>query len=344
MPTIKEIAKLAGVSRGTVDRVVNGRPGVKPETEARVRALMEEMGYRPDQAGQMLAARKKKLRIAFLIVHGPEFVFFLDILHAARDKAAELRELGVTVDFYLIRQFDAPYLRRTLREVEESCPDGVAALPLRTRPFLEFMERMNERGVPTVFFNIDEDFAERLCYVGCDYVQSGRVAAGLCALCAGGRGRVGVATHDGSNSPSFTARMGGFTRELHDRCPGVALAAGGIPAVFRGEDYAQVEAMIRDDPLLSALYIVNLGDFNVCRAARRAARGRELAIITNDLIPAQREMLTDGTISATVSQQPEVQGALPLQILYDLLVFGTAPQKDAFFTSLDIHILQNAQK
>ena len=82
MVTIKEIAKMAGVSRGTVDRVVNGRPGVNPETEKRIRTLMEDMGFRPNAAGQMLAARKRKLRLAFLIVHGPEHVFFLDILHA----------------------------------------------------------------------------------------------------------------------------------------------------------------------------------------------------------------------------------------------------------------------
>ncbi|MBC5737676.1 LacI family transcriptional regulator, partial [Lawsonibacter sp. NSJ-52] len=54
-----------------------------------------------------------------------------------------------------------------------------------------------------------------------------------------------------------------------------------------------------------------------------------------------REMLRDGIISATVSQQPDVQGALPLQILYDLLVFGTAPQRKRYFTQLDIHIPQN---
>ena len=52
MVTIKDIAKRAGVSRGTVDRVLNNRPGVNPETEARVRSLIEEMGYRPNMAGQ----------------------------------------------------------------------------------------------------------------------------------------------------------------------------------------------------------------------------------------------------------------------------------------------------
>lgn len=341
MATIKEIAKLAGVSRGTVDRVLNGRPGVSPETERQVRAIMEERRYHPDTAGKMLAARKKKLRLAFLVVHGPEFVFFADILHAARDKAAELRELGVTVDFYLIRQFDAPYLTRTLREVEESEPDGIAALPLRTKPFVEFLERMNAKNVPAVFFNIDEDFAPRLCYVGCDYVRSGRVAAGLCALCAGGEGEVGVATFDGTNSVSFTQRMGGFVQEMGTYAPRLTLADGGSPAIFRIGDFSAVKRLLDEHPRLAVLYIVNQGDFSVCRAVRKAAGNRHLAVVTNDLIPAQREMLRDGIISATISQRPDLQGSLPLQILYDLLVFGQKPARPCVYTELDIHIAQN---
>ena len=65
MLTIRQIAQLAGVSRGTVDRVLNHRPGVNPETAARVRRIAEEVGYQPNIAGQLLAARKRDLRIAF---------------------------------------------------------------------------------------------------------------------------------------------------------------------------------------------------------------------------------------------------------------------------------------
>lgn len=341
MFTIKEIAKLTGVSRGTVDRVVNGRPGVKPETEKRIRLLMEELEYRPNAAGKMLAARKKKLRIAFLVVHGPEFVFFADVLSAARERAVELRDLGVTVDFYLIRQFDDLSLNRLLREVEESAPDGVAALPLRAAPFVEFMTRMNTKHVPVVFFNLDEDFTQRLSYVGCDYVQSGRVAAGLCALCAGGEGEVGVATYDDVNTASFTARMGGFHEEMYQYTPKLTLADGGSPAIFKNGDFSAVEDLLSRHPDMNALYLVNLGDFSVCRAVRKAAGSRNLAIITNDLIADQREMLTDGTISATISQRPDLQGSMPLQILYEYLVLDEKPTLSTFYTNLNIHISQN---
>ena len=48
MTTIEIIAKKAGVSRGTVDRVLHDRGQVKPETAERVRAVMEEMDFQPN--------------------------------------------------------------------------------------------------------------------------------------------------------------------------------------------------------------------------------------------------------------------------------------------------------
>lgn len=342
MVTIKQIAELAGVSRGTVDRVLNGRPGVKPETEQKIRAIAEEMGYSPNTAGRILAAGKKQLKLAFLICHGPEFTYFQDVLAAAQEKAVELRGLGVAVRFYLITHFAPDYLSGLLAQVEADEPDGIAALPLRTAPFLEFMERVTAKGIPTVFFNLDEDFAPRLCYVGCDYEQAGRVAAGLAALCAGQQGVVGLLSLHTAGSTSFNERVYGFTDELRTHYPALTLANHGKVTVVRHGDYAAAETMIRSHPELSAVYIVNLGDYQVCRAVREAADGRPLRIITNDLVPVQRKMLHQGIISATLSQQPEVQGSAPLQILYEYLALGIPPKKDRYLTQLSIHIPQNS--
>ena len=60
MATIKQIAEMAGVSRGTVDRVLNNRGSVNANTAARVREIAEKLNYKPNKAGLMLAAQKKK--------------------------------------------------------------------------------------------------------------------------------------------------------------------------------------------------------------------------------------------------------------------------------------------
>ncbi len=58
MPTLKQIAELAGVSRSTASRVLNGRPGVNPEVRERVLKVMAEYGFQPDPVAQSLAHRR----------------------------------------------------------------------------------------------------------------------------------------------------------------------------------------------------------------------------------------------------------------------------------------------
>ena len=67
MPTIKEIAELAGVSRGTVDRVLNNRGAVNPATAQKVRDIAKALDYRPNRAGLVLAAQKKNLKLGIIL-------------------------------------------------------------------------------------------------------------------------------------------------------------------------------------------------------------------------------------------------------------------------------------
>ena len=77
--TIKEIAEYANVSRGTVDRALHGRGGVKPEVERRILAIAENMGYKPNSVAKALSNLKKKMTIGLLLpsVKNP---FFADLI------------------------------------------------------------------------------------------------------------------------------------------------------------------------------------------------------------------------------------------------------------------------
>lgn len=338
MLTIRQIAQLAGVSRGTVDRVLNHRPGVNPETAARVRRIAEEVGYQPNIAGQLLAARKRDLRIAFLCCDMPDMVYFQDVLRAAREKAASLEVFGITVDFYLFREMTETAIAQTLDQVTADQPDGVALLPMNLPPMQRFIAAMEGRGTPMVFYNMDDQRAKRLCYVGCDYVRAGRLAAGLTALCTDRKGTVLLLTHHDLENGSYRERKQGFYQELTQYPQLKPFQEEAV--VFQNGDCAQAVETVRRHPEINAVYIVNLGDFSICRSVYEAA-GRPISIITNDLVPVQREMLRSGIISATMTQQPEVQGALPIQILSDYLLFEELPRAERIYTDLSIRIAQN---
>ena len=59
-PTIKEVARLAGVSIGTVSNVINGLEGVRAETRGQVERAVAELGYRPNTIARSLIARRSR--------------------------------------------------------------------------------------------------------------------------------------------------------------------------------------------------------------------------------------------------------------------------------------------
>ena len=65
--TLKQIAEIANVSRGTVDRVIHGRSGVDPKTRARVLAVMQELDYKPNAMAQALRGMQNAFRIGAIV-------------------------------------------------------------------------------------------------------------------------------------------------------------------------------------------------------------------------------------------------------------------------------------
>ena len=83
-PTVHDIAKEAGVSLATVDRVLNARPGVREKTIAKVNAAVERLGYVRDTYAPNLA-RQRQYRFVFVLPEGPSQ--FTETLRAALQAA-----------------------------------------------------------------------------------------------------------------------------------------------------------------------------------------------------------------------------------------------------------------
>ncbi len=353
MATIRDIAKLAGVSRGTVDRVLHGRGRVSEENEEKIRKALAELDYQPSEAGMALAAHKKDLHLGFLYPEMEQGPFFAKVYQAARKKAEELAPQGVDVRFFPVREEDiaSPQkiidLLRWLRDhtrISGWALPGTLVQPLRT-VLLE-----NEGSdVPMVAYNMDSDVPGCLAYVGCDYHLSGRMACGLAALMSGGKGKVLLMSVDAGNLSSSAQRLDGFEEEMKNKYPDMRVAArvlssrdyfGAKEAAPKQEETPENEdaaqafdavakacRLIREDEEINVVYIANPGNYSVCPQLRKAAFGRKISIITNDLVSEeQRKMLADGVIDATICQDPGRQGTRPLEILYDVLAFHRTPE------------------
>ncbi|MCM1121251.1 MAG: substrate-binding domain-containing protein [Eubacterium sp.] len=342
MATIKEIAEKAGVSIGTVDRVLHDRGMVNAQTKERIEAVMRELDYRPNQAAQGLAVRKKKLKISFLLPDTQNHLFFAKVACAAREKAKELEQYGVQVNFYQMNADEMfSYSKWTKFQDSLAEQDGIIMMGIGLPEVLSYLDQAAGLKIPVVFYNTYIPDREFLAYVGCDYEKAGRLAAGLSALAGGEDARVCIYSEGLPDISSHEERVEGFCREAAERYPEMKILAVYSIEAEQEKNEQSVQEMFRKFPDINVVYVVNPRDYDICRIIAQADLRRQVRIITNDLVEEQADMIRQGTICATICQEPEKQGAMSLDILFQYLAYGTIPEERMQHTNLSIHIAQN---
>lgn len=339
MATIKQIASLAGVSRGTVDRVLNNRGIVNPATAARVREIAETLHYTPNAAGKNLSIRKKNLKLGFVMFGGGGNPFFDDVVTGIHAKAELLAEYGVGVETRISEIGDHKRQIALLEELVCSGVQGIAITPVNHPALAEKMRELAARDIALVTVNTDIEHSGRLAYVGSDFRQSGKTAGRLMGLIAGGAAHVGVIT--GSSSVlCHTERIAGFRRVLGKYYPGAELVGVVENHDDDFESFAVTKELLTAHPEIDALYLAAAGVYGACRAVLSMGLQGKLRIISHDYVPNTKKLLREGVIAATIGQQPLIQGGKPLDILFDYLTRGTVPD-DCYYTAIEIRIREN---
>ncbi|MBP3217055.1 MAG: substrate-binding domain-containing protein, partial [Lachnospiraceae bacterium] len=279
--------------------------------------------------------------------------FYKPVEAAARAKAKELEQYGAEVVFYPLRLAadDFTNLQETVRRIREDWDTLQGwAMPGLSEDFMKLLlpENWNQSGEkrPVVYYNLDaveRTGWDRIGVVGCDYEQAGRIACGLAARMTGGRGKVLFVTADDGTISSSAMRISGFQKNMEQAYPQMQVCG----KVFTENlNYSITEALavryIRENPEINVVYIANPGNYSICELLQKTAVetvGGMLCIITNDLIDSRQEqMLKEGIIAATICQEPERQGARPLQILFDRIAYGKDPEAPWEKTNLEIVI------
>lgn len=338
MATMKEIAELSGVSRGTVDRVLNHRGIVNAETEKKVLEIAKLLNYQPNKAGIALAAQKKKIKVGVLLF-GAENPFFDEVLHGLHMKLNELSIYGCVIIERRI-SFDLENQLSTINELVDEGIHGLILSPYNDKKIESSINYLWDNGIPCVTVNTDLPSSKRIAYVGSDYFKCGQTAAGLLTLFTNQSTQVAIIT--GSHQVlCHEERISGFTSHLIQMHSSIEV----IDIVENNDDdyksYEVVSNLLKKYPDLSALYFTAAGVYGGCRAVINATLPTPLKIITFDSVPSTCEMLHNGIISATICQQPEEQGAKSLSILMDYLLTGNLLEESICYTDLSIKIKES---
>lgn len=332
--TVKEIAKLAGVSRGTVDRALNNRGGVSPEVESRIKKIAKEHGYTPNRFGKALATKVTPLTIG-VVINSMGNPFFEEVFRGINDAKDELSDFGLDIKILEDKGYDPTSQCRNINELISKGVDGIAITPIND---IRVAECLKSVSVPIITFNQDIDDVDKICFVGCDYENSGRTAGQLMGLISCGEANIGIVT--GSvKMLGHNKRIHGFSRAIEEQFPKLHIA----DIVENNDDdevsYTVTKELLSKNKNISALYLTAAGVAGTIRATDELNFNG--TIICFDDTDDIKRFVGEGKIQATICQHPYEQGYRAIKILFDALSGEGLPKKNIYHTHSEIKIKEN---
>lgn len=340
---VKDIAKAAGVSTGTVDRVLHNRGEVKKETKEKVMAIVKELGYKPNVLARTLSSRKTT-RIAIVIPDSSDNnPYWEKPVQGIKKAADELVKFNVEV---IYEHFDASSekaFREVLDKVCKESPSGIILNPVFKSASLQYISVFNSRNIPYAFIDVNIKGVGKLGYFGQDAEQSGIVAARLMQNSLAINSKILIVKQSKGKvfSQHIESRVEGFLKTYNDliKKNEVSINTVEIDLQNSGEPTHTLTKAFEASENFNGIFVPNSRVFKVADFLKNTQKNN-IVTIGYDLVEQNVKHLKQGAVSYLISQKPEEQAYKAIMALFDHLITKKEVEKTNY-SPIDIIIKEN---
>lgn len=334
--TINDVAKAAGVSKGTVDRVLHNRGEVSPKSREKVLKVIEELGYKPNFYASILASQKKH-RIVCLIPEYSSGDFWSLTARGIEEAAETATRYGVSVEVVTYDQYDVDSFRQACACVLENMPSGVVVAPMFRVETMNFVKKLNAAGVPYVYIDSKLEDDSYFAYFGMPMFQSGY----LCAdIMTDGRKLdkiivVRIERDKMGYSDPTVARRTGFMEYMADHCSGTQIVNVFIDPKNPDDVRNKLDVAFSAQTKNTGVVMFNSRIHLVAAYVRERAFA-DVRVIGFDALEKNMDALRGGHVQVLIAQHSDRQAAAAVSSLVDNLILGVQVAKKDNYTQMDI--------
>lgn len=347
-PTIRDVAKLANVSIGTVDRVLHNRDGVSAETAKIVKEAVKKLNYEPSKIAQALATHKKKIKLG-VIYPDVEYYFWNEVYKGIKETQKSLEPYGVEIIIKTTDTYNYQEQLEALNYLQDIGVHGVATMPFHPSKLNKKINDMFEQGIPIVNFVSDAPKSKRICFVGIDNLKSGVLAGKLMELYLRGKGNIAViGVH--RDVLCIEDRVYGFVNKVQNEYPDInIIGIYNIPGhiddynKYRQEVTKITENIIENNPDLNGIYVTNSLTSCTGNVVLKHNKTNEIKVIGHENSKEIRDLINDGVINATIYQNQFEEVVLALNILYDYITTNKKVESNIVYTKSGIMVKENIE-
>ena len=313
---IPQIAELAGVSIGTVDRALHGRPGINDETRQRVLDIAKKIGYRPNLAARSLSTGRR-IRIGVSVPQEIRY-FYNELWAGVHEEVSRYTDRGIEFVLHPIPELGKGE-RPAFRKMMDSGVQGVVIAPGNPDAMAQLIDAAEESGVRVVCVSTDAPASRRSCIVCVEPRLNGLIAGELMSKFVPPGSKVAIITGM-LKTVDHREKAEGFTSSFAEYCAGGSVVTTIEAHEDPEESYNKARKLLKQVPDLAGIYVNTVNCLPVCRALAAAKRAGKVRLITTDLFREMVPYFADATIDASMHQRPYRQGQLAIRSLAEHLL------------------------
>jgi LacI family transcriptional regulator len=319
LPGIKDIALMAGVSIGTVDRVLHNRGRVSEATRTKVKEIANKINYKPNMIARSLVINKE--RTIALLIPDQKDEFWKQAWEGVTDVLQKWEQFRVLIEPFFYSVDDRGSFEKASALIMKRKPDGVVMAPTFLEEGRKLYEYCKESSIPLVMFDTIIPGAKPLSVIGTDSFQSGMTAAELLTLTARKKGRFLVLHFDEelTNSPHMQEKERGFLEFLKSDCPKRKYKI--VSLNNPGHQYQQQLEELFSKSKISGIYVSTSKAYYVGPLLNKEKKNR-VKLVGYDLTSKNIKLLKSGNIDFLINQNPRRQAEESINTLCGYLVHG----------------------
>lgn len=319
---IKDIARLANVSVGTVDRVLHGRTGVSEASRKRVEEILKQLDYQPNMYASALASNKKYTFTCLLPQH-QEGDYWTDVEMGIKRAVAAFSDFHITLSITYYDQYEYTSFLNAGDAMLQEEPDGVLLAPTIPEMTEKLTTKLKERAIPYIFIDSNVPSLSPLAFYGQKSDQSGYFAARI-AMMLGQYPKEIVIFRQikegrlGSNQQSN--REKGFRQYMQEHFPQCNIVELNLYAKRPDEDEALMDAFFAEHPHMTCGITFNSKVYIAGEYLLKHGK-KNFKLIGYDLLHRNVHCLKEGAVDFLIAQQPTLQGYNGIESLCNHLIF-----------------------
>ena len=319
---IKDIAERAGVSVGTVDRVLHKRPNVSEAALKRVEKVLKEMNYQPNVYASALAYNKSYTFYCLMPKHSSE-TYWEEIEIGAMKAVEARRDFHIDLEIMYYSRLDAHSFIETYQKCLRKSPDGVILVPTTLETTRQFTDELHERNIPFILLDSYMPSLQPLSFYGQDSIQSGHFAARMLMLIAQNEETIMLMkqTKDGKMaSRQQENREVGFRQYMDENFPNIKILEVNLPLDEERKRYDHIlEKFFSEHPEVHHCVTFNSKAHIVGKFLLKTHR-HNVQIMGYDVVHKNADCLREGSISFLIAQHAYQQGYFSIDSLFRAIV------------------------